>query len=88
MQITKNNRDDIGRKYDITASSTIFTGPASQKQAERAGYEIMLSQEYDQVVDDNGDALFADIDAKACKLMTKELRWEDRRGWKDFTYQL
>ncbi|XP_058801489.1 uncharacterized protein LOC131670127 [Phymastichus coffea] len=67
-------RDDIGRKYDITVSSTAFTGPASQKQAERAGYRIEFAQDYDKVLDANGEALFPNIDAKCLKIMTKVLR--------------
>ncbi|XP_014205813.1 uncharacterized protein LOC106637522 [Copidosoma floridanum] len=67
-------RNDIGRKYGITATSTIFTATPSQIQAERAGFECVLVQEYSQVRDDNGQLLFPDIESKVAKIMIKRLR--------------
>jgi len=67
-------RNNIGRKYGIAASSTLFTGPSSQIQAERAGFETAFALEYSQVRDENGELLFPNIESKQIKLMIKRLQ--------------
>ncbi|XP_008212188.1 uncharacterized protein LOC100680143 [Nasonia vitripennis] len=67
-------RNDIGRKYGFTATATIFTGAASQKQAERAGFETKYSRDFSGVFDNDGQPLFPCIESKDIKFMTKELR--------------
>lgn len=74
QQFFLNDRTDIGRKYGITATSTIFSAAASQIQAERAGFETLFIQDYAEVVDKNGTLLFPGIEAKVLKIMAKKLR--------------
>ena len=63
----------MGKKYGFGATSTMFTAAASQKQAERAGFEVSCSMDYVDAVDDEGNPLFPDIDQKCAKIMTKRL---------------
>jgi ABC-type transporter MlaC component len=58
----------------VTATSTLFTAPPSQIQAERAGFETVLSQNYSEVLDEYGKPLFPDIHAKEFKIMIKKLQ--------------
>ncbi|XP_014227016.1 uncharacterized protein LOC106652526 [Trichogramma pretiosum] len=67
------SRTDIGRKYGLTATSTAFTAPASQIQAERAGFETVFEQDYASVLDDEGSLIFPNIKSKSVKIMIKKL---------------
>lgn len=67
------SRDDIGRKYEIGVTETIFTAPSSQIQAERAGFVTLMVQEYSQLRDENGEPLFPNIEHKNVKMMIKRL---------------
>ncbi|XP_032672772.1 uncharacterized protein LOC116844821 [Odontomachus brunneus] len=54
-------RDKIGREYNIRMTSTAFTSPFSKKSAERAGFELLLSRDYTDLVDENGKEYFPGI---------------------------
>ncbi|KAJ8687509.1 hypothetical protein QAD02_023303 [Eretmocerus hayati] len=67
-------RDDIGKKYDIPATSTIFSAVTSQTQAERAGFEVALEKNYSEFKDEHGNPLFPTIECKSVKQMIKRLQ--------------
>ncbi|XP_014226796.1 uncharacterized protein LOC106652382 [Trichogramma pretiosum] len=64
-------RDDLGKKYGFPATSTMFTAAASQRQAERAGFEEKFSKNYADIVDENGKPQFPNITSKCVKIMMK-----------------
>lgn len=66
-------RTDIGRKYGIKVTATIFTGRASQIQAERAGFETASEQFFSNLVDNDGKPLFPNIESNSLKIMIKKL---------------
>ncbi|KAK7868830.1 hypothetical protein R5R35_003665 [Gryllus longicercus] len=48
-----------------------FTGFASQKQAERAGYELLVELPYSEVKDEEGNEMFPGIEAKTLQFRAK-----------------
>ncbi|XP_008212189.1 uncharacterized protein LOC100678031 [Nasonia vitripennis] len=66
-------RNEIGQKYEIPVSSTIFTATASQILAERAGYKVEYAQDYADFKAEDGTALFPNIETKEIKVMMKAL---------------
>ncbi|XP_034191092.1 arylalkylamine N-acetyltransferase-like 2 [Osmia lignaria lignaria] len=66
-------REDVGREYNIEVTSTGFTSPISQKLAERCGFETLIEQNYEELVDEKGNLLFPGIEAKTLKIMAKRL---------------
>lgn len=51
----------------------MFTVPTSQLQAKRAGFEDAYVVDYVDIVDDKGNQLFPNIEAKCCKIMSRRL---------------
>ncbi|XP_017890655.1 uncharacterized protein LOC108631325 [Ceratina calcarata] len=68
-----NARTNIGREYKIPVTCTAFTSPISQKLAERCGFETLVEQDYDKIVDKNGKPIFRGIKVKDLKVMAKRL---------------
>jgi len=66
-------RNDIGKKYGIPASSTVFTARASQILAERAGYQTELIQNFSEILDENGKPFFVGIESTDMRVMMKRL---------------
>ncbi|CAK9815414.1 Arylalkylamine N-acetyltransferase-like 2 [Anthophora quadrimaculata] len=66
-------REDIGREYNISVTSTGFTSPISQKLAERCGFETLVEQNYKEMVDEEGNEMFPGIESKALKIMARRL---------------
>lgn len=64
-------REKIGKKYNISVTSTVFTAPASQILAERAGFCTKLIQNYSDVVDEKGNKFLTGIEAKDLRIMAK-----------------
>lgn len=68
-------RTEIGKKYKIPATSTIFTAKVSQILAERAGFKEETSQDYADFLDDDGQPFFPNIESKCMKIMMKRIEW-------------
>lgn len=66
-------REDVGREYNLSVTSTVFTSPISQKLAERNGFETLYQERYEDVVDDDGNELFPGIGVEFVKVMAKKL---------------
>ncbi|XP_014205823.1 uncharacterized protein LOC106637530 [Copidosoma floridanum] len=66
-------RHDIGKKYGIPATSTVFTARSSQVLAERAGYQTKSIQKYLDILDQHGKLFFAGIEAEDMRVMIKKL---------------
>lgn len=67
------DRSDIGREYGISIGLAIFTSRASQLQGERAGFETVHSVNYADVIDDNGQSVFPNIQEDKLILAIKHL---------------
>nr|XP_003700513.1 PREDICTED: uncharacterized protein LOC100876900 [Megachile rotundata] len=66
-------RVDIGREYKIPVTSTIFSSPIAQKLAERCGFETLVEQKYEDMVDEKGNPLFRGIESESAKIMARRL---------------
>ncbi|CAK9797125.1 Arylalkylamine N-acetyltransferase-like 2 [Anthophora plagiata] len=66
-------REDIGREYNIPVTSTGFTSPISQKLAERCGFETLVEQNYEEMMDEEGNEMFPGIESKSLKIMARRL---------------
>ncbi|XP_032685192.1 uncharacterized protein LOC116850699 [Odontomachus brunneus] len=67
-------RDKIGREYNIQMTSTVFSSPYAMKAAERAGFELLLSKDYTDLVDENGKEYFPGIQiSKSIVIMAKRI---------------
>ncbi|XP_043488747.1 uncharacterized protein LOC122515447 [Polistes fuscatus] len=66
-------REQIGRAYNVPVTSTAFTSTISQKSATRCGYEVLLSRDYDQILDEDGNENFPNIKFKTFKVMGRRL---------------
>ncbi|KAF7383054.1 hypothetical protein HZH68_014903 [Vespula germanica] len=66
-------REDIGREYKISVTATPFSSAISQKSAARCGFEVLLSRDYDQILDEEGKEIFPNIKFKTFKVMGKRL---------------
>ncbi|XP_015607945.1 uncharacterized protein LOC107273866 isoform X2 [Cephus cinctus] len=67
------SRNEIGREYNLRATETSFTGPASQTLALRSGFEILWQKKYSELYDENGKPLFPDVKIEYCTMMGKRL---------------
>lgn len=67
----------MGKKYGIPATCTMFTAPASQTQAKRAGFEEIYALDFVDFLDDEGKQVFPNIEkySKAVKMMGKKFTW-------------
>lgn len=63
----------IGREYKIPVTSTIFSSPIAQKLAERCGFETLIEQKYEDMVDEKGSPLFPGIESESAKIMARRL---------------
>lgn len=66
-------RDDIGREYNIKVSATVFSSPISQKLAARCGFEEIVTEDYDKMLDEEGNQIFPGIGVKDMNVMAKRL---------------
>ncbi|KAM0733690.1 hypothetical protein ACS0PU_012055 [Formica fusca] len=66
-------RDLIGREYNIPVTATVFTSIISQKSAKGAGFELLTSKNFVDIVDENGKEYFPGIKSKTFEVMGKRL---------------
>ena len=66
-------RQEMGKAYNITATSTIFTSEPSQLIAAQANFDLLIETNYKDLKDDDGREYFPGIPVKSCKLMGKSL---------------
>ncbi|KAL2716590.1 arylalkylamine N-acetyltransferase-like 2 isoform X1 [Vespula squamosa] len=66
-------REKIGREYKIPMTTTPFSSTISQKSAARCGFELILSRDYDQILDEEGKEVFPGIKFKSMQVMGRRL---------------
>ncbi|XP_058801488.1 uncharacterized protein LOC131670126 [Phymastichus coffea] len=66
-------RSPMAKKYGFKATATFFSAEASQIQAERVGFEDGVSVEFADILDNEGNPKFPNIDSKYAKIMMKRL---------------
>ncbi|KYN03212.1 PREDICTED: uncharacterized protein LOC108773586 [Cyphomyrmex costatus] len=66
-------RNLIGSMYGVPATSTVFSSIISQKSAAGAGFEVIQTKNFADMVDKNGKEYFPGIDSKDFKVMSKRL---------------
>ncbi|XP_026465501.1 uncharacterized protein LOC113368148 [Ctenocephalides felis] len=72
MEILK-ARNDLGLKVGLKATVTTFTAIASQKLAERCGYEVLVEKTYEEIEKHNPRFKFPGIQTKSMKIMGRKL---------------
>nr|CAD7412219.1 unnamed protein product [Timema poppensis] len=65
-------RSDIGRAVGLKLTVTLFTGVASQIQAERAGFELLAEVNYEDYKVD-GEVVYPNTKTKSFKLMAMRI---------------
>ncbi|XP_026465048.1 uncharacterized protein LOC113367682 [Ctenocephalides felis] len=65
--------NDLGLKVGLKATVTTFTAIASQKLAEKCGYEVLVEKTYTELEKRNSKFKFSGIQAKSIKLMGRKL---------------
>nr|CAD7569782.1 unnamed protein product [Timema californicum] len=65
-------RSDIGRAVGLKLTVTLFTGVASQVQAERAGFELLAEVNYEDYKVD-GEVVYPNTKTKSFKLMAMRI---------------
>jgi hypothetical protein len=66
-------RSDIGKYYGIKATSSTFTSLSAQILAERAGYKVVHTQYYANLLNRDGTPIYPNIEAVDMKIMVKKL---------------
>ncbi|XP_029158805.1 uncharacterized protein LOC114931055 [Nylanderia fulva] len=66
-------RELVGREYNIPATATVFSSIISQKSAKGAGFEVLMTKDFVDIVDENGKQYFPGIKSENFEVMGKRL---------------